>query len=105
MQEKQQIMVRQEFEFLVPLKDLSKFWRILDMPSIICEINLILTWSEDCVITDAATQAAGAPGNPSKIRAPRDAALARTDPKPYVPVVIFPTKDDYKLFQQQKNRI
>ena len=33
----------------VPLKYLrSNFWRTLEMPLINCEINLILTWSEDC---------------------------------------------------------
>ena len=31
----------------VPLKYFSNFWRTLEMPLINCEINLILTWSED----------------------------------------------------------
>ena len=35
------------------LKYLSNFWRTLEMPLINCEINLILTWSEDCVISSA----------------------------------------------------
>ena len=41
---------------MVPLKHLSNFWRTLAMPLINCEVNLILTWSEKCVIvsTDAA---------------------------------------------------
>ena len=30
-------------EIMVPLKYLSNFWRILEMPSINCEVNLILT--------------------------------------------------------------
>ena len=34
---------------VVPLKHLSNFWRILDMPSINCEIKLILNWSKNCV--------------------------------------------------------
>ena len=38
-------------EIVVPLKHLRNLWRILDMPLINCEINLILTWSENCVIT------------------------------------------------------
>ena len=33
----------------VPLRHLCNFWRTLQMPLINCEINLILTWSEDCV--------------------------------------------------------
>ena len=36
----------------VPLKYLSNFWRTLEMPLINCEINLILTWSNRCFITD-----------------------------------------------------
>ena len=37
-------------EIMVPLKYLSNFWRTLEMPLINCEINLILTWSTNCVI-------------------------------------------------------
>ena len=36
-------------EIAVPLKYLCNFWRTLKMPLINCEINLILTWSADCV--------------------------------------------------------
>ena len=45
-------------EIMVPLKYLSNFWRTLEMPLINCEIELILTWSENCVIisTDVANQ-------------------------------------------------
>ena len=38
-------------EIMVPLKYLSNFWRTLEMPLINCEVELILTWSENCVIT------------------------------------------------------
>ena len=43
-------------EIMVPLKYLSNFWRTLEMPLINCDINLILTWSANCVIvyTDVA---------------------------------------------------
>ena len=37
-------------EIMVPLKYLSNFWRTLEMPLINCEIELILTWSRNCVI-------------------------------------------------------
>ena len=37
-------------ETIVPFKYLSNFWRTLEMPLINCEINLILTWSANCVI-------------------------------------------------------
>ena len=47
-------------EMMVPLKYLSKFWRTLAMPLINCQVNLILTWSVNCVIvyTDVAKQGA-----------------------------------------------
>ena len=41
-----------DVELTVPLKYLSNFWKTLDMPLIICEISLALTWSENCVLTD-----------------------------------------------------
>ena len=34
---------------MVQLKYLSNFWRTFEMPLINSEINLILTWSENCV--------------------------------------------------------
>ena len=37
-------------EVMVPIKYLSNFWRTLEMPLINCEVNLILTWSKDCVV-------------------------------------------------------
>ena len=46
-------------KIMVPLKYLSNFWRTLEMPLINCEVEIILTWSADCVIiyTDVANQA------------------------------------------------
>ena len=42
-----------DVEIMVPLKYLSNFWRTLEMPLINCEVNLILTGSSTCVITDS----------------------------------------------------
>ena len=42
-----------DVEIIAPWKYLSKFWRTLEMPLINCEVNLILTWSRDCVITNS----------------------------------------------------
>ena len=39
-------------ETIVPLKYLCNFWRTLEMPLVNCEVNLILTWSANCVIID-----------------------------------------------------
>ena len=45
---------------MVPLKYLSNSWRTLEMPLVNCEVNLILTWSTNCVIvyTNVAIQGA-----------------------------------------------
>ena len=72
---------------MVPLKYLSNFWRTLEMPLINCEVNLILTWSSTCVITNSAS--AG--------------TLAITDTKLYVPVVTLSTQENNKLRQQLKS--
>ena len=42
-----------DFETVVPLKYLSNFWRTLEIPLINYQINLILTWSSTCVITNS----------------------------------------------------
>ena len=39
-------------QIIVPLKYLSNFWRTLEMTLINCEINLILTWSPNCIVSN-----------------------------------------------------
>ena len=51
-----------------------------------CEVNLILTWSKDCVITNSTGEG----------------KFAITETKLYVPVVTLSTKDNKKLLQQLK---
>ena len=72
---------------IVPLKYLSNFWRTLEMPLINCEVNLILTWSKDCVITNSTGEG----------------KFAITETKLYVPVVTLSTQDNAKLLQQLKS--
>ena len=57
------------------------------MPLINCEVNLILTWSEDCVITNSTGEG----------------KLAITETKLYVSVVTLSTQDNAKLLQQFKS--
>ena len=76
-----------DVEIMVPLKYLSNFWRTLEMPLINCEVNLILTWSSTCVITNS--NGAG--------------TFAITDTKLYVPVVTLSTQENTKLLQQLKS--
>ena len=42
-----------DVEIIVPLKYLSNLWRTLEMPLINCEVNLELTWSKNCLITNS----------------------------------------------------
>ena len=34
----------------VPLKYLSNFWRLLEMPLINCKVELSLKWDENCIL-------------------------------------------------------
>ena len=43
-----------EAEVVIPLKHLSNFWRSLNIPLINSEVELILTWSKNCVLADMA---------------------------------------------------
>ena len=70
---------------MVELKHLSNSWRTLEMSLINCEINLILTWSAKCVLSNSRNQ---------------ETTLAMTDTKLYVPVVTLSTQDNAKLLQR-----
>ena len=56
------------------LNYLSNFWRTLEVSLINCEINLILTWSNRCFITD----------NPNDNQ---ESKFKITDTKLYLPIV------------------
>ena len=76
-------------KIMVPLKYLSNFWRTLEMPLINCEINLILTYSENYVISNAAANQA--------------TTFAITDTKLFVLVVSLSSDNNAKLLQQLKS--
>ena len=42
---------------MTALKLLSKFWKKFEMSLIKCEINLLLTWCPNCLISDVVNQA------------------------------------------------
>ena len=75
---------------VVPLKYLSNFWKTLHIPLINCEVSLILSWSENCVLTNIKTQTAR--GTRVAINAPTNATFKITDVKLYVPVVTLSTE-------------
>ena len=76
-----------DVEIMVSLRCFSNFWRTLGMPLINCEVNLILTWSSTCVITNST--GAG--------------TFKITDTKLYVPAVTLSRQDNSKLLQQLKS--
>ena len=85
-----ELMHIENIEIMVPLKYLSNFWRTLEIPLINCEVELILTWSENCVIisTNVANQ------NPT---------FTITETTLHVPVVTLSTQDNAKLLPQLKS--
>ena len=79
-----------DVEVMIPLKYLSNFWRTLEMPLINCEVNLILTWSSNCVLIATAIQN-------------QAATFAIIDTKLYVPIVTLSTQENTKFLQQLKS--
>ena len=72
---------------MVPLKYLSNFSRTLEIPLINCVIELILTWSKNCVISSAT----------------REIKFVIKETKLYVPVITLSTGDNAKLLLQLKS--
>ena len=74
------------------------------MPLINCEINHILTCSENCVITSKATRDAYPDEDPevAAVNNPTNATREIKDAKLYVPKVTLSTEDDNKLLEQLK---
>ena len=73
---------------MAPLKYLSNFWRTFEMSLINCKVNLILTWSSTCVVTNSTGSG----------------TFKITDTKLYVPLTTLPTQDNSKLLEQLKSR-
>ena len=83
---------KNETAIVVPLKPLSNFWKTLNIPLINCEIELILTWSKNCVLANLIPA----------ITAPIRWEFQITDTKLYVPVVTLSKENDKKLLEQLK---
>ena len=78
------------------------FYRALDIPLINCEINLILTCSENCVITRNVTRDADSDADPAvaAVNNPTNATFKIKDAKLYVPAVSLSNEND-KIFLAQ----
>ena len=73
-----------EAKIVVPLKYLSNFWRLLEMPLVNCKVYLELNWIEDCILSSA--------GHSAKFEI--------TDAKLHVPIVTLSTKNSANLTKQ-----
>ena len=90
---------KNEAEVVIPLKYLNNFWKSLNIPLINCELELILTWSKNCILPDMTVDAAADP----VIVAPTGLEFKITDTKLYVPVVSLSKENDIKLLEQLKS--
>ena len=70
---------------MLPLKYLSNFWRTLEIAVINCEINLIITCSVNCVISNVVVNQA--------------TTFAITDTKLYASIVTLLFQNNLKLLQ------
>ena len=94
---------KNETEIVLPLKYLSNFWKNLNIPLINSEIELILTWTKNCVLANMTVKAAGNNNDPSAIVAPTELEFQIKDTKLYVPVVTLSKENDIKLLEKLKS--
>ena len=82
-------LTKEAVKTFVPLKCLSIFWKILNIPLVNCEISLTLNWSENCVLISKAKRDVNYTADPilPKINTPANATFETTDAKLYVPIV------------------
>ena len=80
-------ITKRSVKVVVPLKYLSNFFRLLEMPLLNCKIKLNLTWKKECVLSNQD----GA------------AVFIINDTKMYIPVVTL-SKEDNKDFIEQQNK-
>ena len=92
---------KNETEVVIPLKHLTNFWKSLNIPLINCEVELILTWSKNCVLADMTVR--DAQNNNLAIVAPAGLEFKITDTKLYVPLVSLSKENDIKLLEQLKS--
>ena len=78
---------------VLPVKHLSNFWRDLNIPLINCEVELVLTWSKNCVLADMI-----ATNNP-----PTEFEFKIKDIKMYVSVVTLSKENGTKHLEQLKS--
>ena len=98
------IDITKDAEIVVPLKHLSNFWKILGIPLVDCEVSLVLTGSENCIITSKATREVDPDADPAVagINNSTNTTFEIKDTKLYVPLVTLSAENDNKLLEQLK---
>ena len=102
----------EDIKIVVPLKNINNFMFNLDILLINSEIELILNWTEDCVLTEKATREfkAAEDGPPAldevaAINRPKDLKFSVKDCKLYVPVVTLQAEYQNQLYKDLKTGI
>ena len=102
----------EDIKIVVPLKNIGNFMFNLDFLLINSEIELILQWIEDCVLTEKATREELPAGDDTAaepavnaINRPKDLKYSVTDCKLYVPVVTLQTEYQNQLYKDLKTGI
>ena len=91
-------------EVAIPLKYLSNFWRSLDLPLNNCEIELDLSWSDKCAISEISRtfRAVSDPPLQQVATATTEATFQINSGKLYVPVVPLLINDNIKFLENMK---
>ena len=94
---------KNEAKIVIPLKFLSNSRRTLDIPLISCDVEIILTWTKNCVLSDMTVRATGNNNDPPAIVEPAGLEFQITDTKLYVPVLTLSNENDIKLLEKLKS--
>ena len=99
----------EDVKIVVPLKNLSDCMFNLDILLINAEIELILKWTQNCVLTERADRDAIANGDDpatetavNAINTPSDLKFNITDCKLYAPIATLQLEYENKLYEKQE---
>ena len=87
---------------VVLLKNLSNFWRFLDLRFTNCKIELDPPWSKECIVSEISITSEVRVDNPVDVRQRAGATSQINNAKLYVPVVTLSTNDNIKFLENIK---
>ena len=89
-------------DFVVPLTYLRNFRKFLALLLINCEVELDLSWSKECIISEISTAPEVGRDNPVNARLTIGTTFLVNNTKLYVPVVTLSINDNIKFFENIK---